>query len=167
MPISKRNHFREQVRLQGGLATATDRNAAPIEIITPAGNLSAAAGVPVIAKYDRGLVGTNIVDAAFFTADRAYQVVSISEVHSVAGTNASAVTLQVTKDTGTQAPGAGSALLATAFNLKATANTVQNGTLVATVATLQLAAGNRLAIDVTGTLTDVAGVVVTVKLIPI
>jgi hypothetical protein len=107
----------------------------------------------------------SLADESFFIADRAYQVMAIREVHSAAGNDAGAVAMQVTKDTGTNAPGAGSDLLtSTGFNMKATANTVQAGTLVATAATLTLAAGDRLAVDFNGTLTTLAGVVVTVVL---
>lgn len=113
----------------------------------------------------------SLADQAFFIADRAYQIQSIREVHSTAGTDASAVNVQVTKDTGTQAPGAGSNLLtnnsSAGFNLKGTANTVQAGTLETTAATLKLAPGDRLSVDFAGTLTSVAGVVVTVTLFPL
>ncbi len=109
-----------------------------------------------------------LADEAFFIASRAMQVVSIRQVHSTAGTNGSAVSLQVVKDTGTDAPGAGTNLLtnnsSAGFNLKGTANTVQTGTLNATVANLKLAAGDRLSVDFAGTLTDAAGVVVSVTL---
>ncbi len=107
----------------------------------------------------------SLADEAFFIADRAYQVMAIREVHATAGNDAGAVAAQITKDTGTNAPGAGTDLLtSTGFNMKAAANTVQTGTLVGTAATLLLAAGDRLAIDFNGTLTSLAGVVVTVVL---
>jgi hypothetical protein len=116
----------------------------------------------------RQLGNAVLADEAFFIADRAYEVVGISEVHATAGSDAGAVNLQVTKDTGTNAPGAGTDLLTNnanaGFNMKGTANTVQNGTLVATQATKRLAAGDRLSIDYAGVLTALAGVVVTVKL---
>lgn len=50
------------------------------------------------------------------------------------------------------------------FDLKGTANTVQTGTLTATTADLQLATGDRLSLDFAGTLTDLAGLLVTVSL---
>lgn len=105
---------------------------------------------------------------AFYLANRAVQVVAVREIHSTAGTNGSAVTMQLTKETTTGAPGAGTALLTNnsdaGFNLKGTANTVQTGTLTATLASKKLAAGDRLSIKFTGTLTTLAGVVVTVTL---
>jgi hypothetical protein len=104
-------------------------------------------------------------DRPFFIANRAYQVTAIRQVHSVAAGGAS--TLQVTKDTGTTAPGAGSDLLSSAFDLNATANTVQNGTLTATAADLLLAAGDRLSIDFANTIQSTAGLVVTVSLKPV
>lgn len=108
-------------------------------------------------------------DQVFFVATRSYFVVSASEVHSAAAGGASA--LQVVKDTGTDAPGAGTDLLTnntnTGFDLAATANTVQVGTLTATVATKTLAAGNRLSVDFANAIQSSAGVVVTVCLAPI
>lgn len=123
----------------------------------------------VTATYSM-LANGSLADQAFFVADRAYTVVAITEVHSVAGDNGGAVNLQVTKDTGTQAPGAGTDLLTNnsnaGFNLKGTANTPQTGTLTTTAGALTLAAGDRLSVDFAGTLTTLAGVVVTVALTP-
>lgn len=101
-------------------------------------------------------------DRVFFVATRACTVVAISEVHSVAAGGAS--TLQVVKDTSTDAPGAGTNLLSSAFDLNATANTVQAGALSATAADLVLAAGNRLAIDFANTIQSTAGLCVSVQL---
>jgi hypothetical protein len=108
--------------------------------------------------------GASSVDDNIFIADRAYRVLSIAEVHAVAGNDAGAVTLQLRKCTGTQAPSAGAALTTATFNLKSTANTVVTATLTATTADLALAAGDRLAADFTGTLTALAGGVVTIVL---
>ena len=105
-------------------------------------------------------------DTPIFIANTAYQVIAVSEVHSVAAGGTS--TLQLTKDTGTTAPGAGTDLLTNntnaGFNLNATANTVQNGTLTATTASLQLAAGDRLSLDFGHAIQSSATVVVTVSL---
>lgn len=100
------------------------------------------------------------VDHHFFIADRAYSLVAVREIHSTAGTDAGAVTLDVKKCTGTQAPSAGTTVLTATFNLKGTADTVNAGTIVATT----LAVGDRLAVDITGTTTSVAGVNVSVVL---
>ena len=108
------------------------------------------------------------VDQAFWTADGTYFVTGISYVHSTAGNDASAVNLQVSKDTGTQAPGAGVDLLTNntnaGFDCKGTANTVQAGALVTGDATRTLVSGDRLSLDFAGTVTALAGVVVTVSL---
>lgn len=103
-------------------------------------------------------------DRAFFIATAACKVMAVSEVHSVAAGGAS--TLQLVKDTGTTAPGAGTDLLtSTGFDLNATANTVQVGTLVGTAASLALAAGDRLSLDWANTIQSTAGLVITVTLI--
>jgi hypothetical protein len=113
----------------------------------------------------------NCIDQNIFIADRAYQVTRVDYSHATAGSDGSAVNLQLAKQTGTQAIGSGTNLLTNntnaGFNCKATANTVQNGTLTATTASLQMATGDRLALDFTGTITSLAGVTVTVQLKPI
>lgn len=123
--------------------------------------------VPVTYSVD---ANGSLIDQAFFIADRAYNVISIFEVHKTAGNDAGAVNLQVVKDTSTNAPGAGTDLLTNntnaGFDLKGTASTVQTGTLTATAASLKLAAGDRLSVDFAGTLTTLAGVLVTVYLEP-
>lgn len=100
---------------------------------------------------------------AFFIANRTYTVMSVVESHATAGSDASAVTLQVEKLTGTTAAGSGTNLLATAINLKGTANTVVTPPLV-TSGVLNLRVGDRLSLAPTGTLTSLAHVVVTVYL---
>lgn len=103
-------------------------------------------------------------DQVIFVAPHRLRVVAISEVHSVAAGGAS--TLQVVKDTGTAAPGAGTDLLATPFDLNGTANTVQQGALSATAADLILEAGDRLAVDFANTIQSSAGVCVTIGFVP-
>lgn len=81
---------------------------------------------------------------------------------SAAGTNGSAVTADITKDTSTTAPGAGTSILLAAQSVKGTANVSVYPTLAASSATLTMASGDRLALVMTGTLTALAGLVVTV-----
>lgn len=97
----------------------------------------------------------------FFIATRPCKIISIKEQHKVAGTNASAVTLQIERLTSGTALDAGTELLVTSFNLKATANTTQSSNLIQASA---LNTGDALALKDAGTLTDVSGVVVTLEL---
>lgn len=116
---------------------------------------------PVASYIQSGTFATT----TFFVAPQACKVTAVSEVHSTAGSDGGAVTAVVTKDTGTDAPGAGTSLHQSgSFNMKGTANTVQNATLSTTAATLTLAAGDRLAVKLTGTPTAVAGAVVSAQL---
>ena len=112
-----------------------------------------------------------MVDQSFFVANRAYQVTGARFVHATAETTAATLLIQVTKDTSTNAPGAGTDLLTnntnTGFDGKATANTVQVGTLTATAASLLLAAGYRLSLDFSAGATELVGVTVTVSLKPV
>jgi len=107
-------------------------------------------------------------DQVFYIATRAMYVQAINQIHSTLGTDGGAVNVQVVKDTGTSAPGAGTNLLTNnsnaGFNLKATINTVQEGSLSTTLSDRDLAKGDRLSVDFAGTLTAVAGMKITVQL---
>lgn len=108
-------------------------------------------------------------DTAFYIATRPLFLVSVSEVHAIAAGGASA--LQVTKDSSTNAPGAGTDLLTnntnTGFDLNATANTVQTGTITATVATKTFAVGDRLSVDFAQAIQSSSGITVTACFAPL
>lgn len=105
-------------------------------------------------------------DQVFFLATRAMRVKTMSEVHAVAAGGAS--TMTIIKDSSTNAPGAGTSLHQSgSFNLNATANTVQNGTVVTTIATANLAAGDRLSVKFANAIQSSAGIVVSVGMVPI
>jgi hypothetical protein len=110
----------------------------------------------------------DLVDQSFFLANRDYIVTGASYVHSTKGTNGSAVNVQLVKDTGTNAPGAGTDMLTNStnagFDCKGAINTVQAGVLATTAGLTRLAPGNRLSVDYAGTLTALAGVIVVVTL---
>lgn len=108
-----------------------------------------------------------MLDTHAFVADQPYRVVEVREVHAVAGTDAGAVTLMPRKTTGTQAPSAGVALLTGTFNLKGAVNTVLTGTLVAADADLELAVNDRISLDFTGVVTALAGLNVSLVLLPL
>lgn len=109
-----------------------------------------------------------MVDQSFFVANQAYQVTKVRFVSAVAEATAGSLYAQLVKDTSTDAPGAGTNLLTNntnnGFDCKATANTVQAGTLTATTASLQLAAGDRLSVDFSASATELVGVTITVTL---
>ena len=125
---------------------------------------TAASGI-TCATFSTGVALAANTDQVFFVATRAFRVVAISQIHAVAAGGTS--TLQVTKDASTNAPGAGTDLLSAAFNLNATANTVQAGTLVSTAGVTSLAAGDRLAVDFADAVQSTAGVAVTACMAPI
>lgn len=145
------------------------------------GTLTSLAGVVVSIGYAPGAkqvlavynmnANAGLVDTQFFLALQDMKVTAAYCAFTVLGTDASAVNVQITKDTSTNAPGAGTDLLTNStnagFNLKSAINTVQTGALTATAATLRLAPGNRLSVDFAGTLTAVAGLVVVVVMEPV
>jgi hypothetical protein len=90
-----------------------------------------------------------------FIADMPYTVVGAQEVHAVVGGSGATVTIEHL--TGTQAPGAGTAIFTAPLSLTGTINTVQKATLVAATSALQLATGDRLNTVFAGTLTGLAG----------
>jgi hypothetical protein len=110
-------------------------------------------------------IASSVADVQFWTAPVKCTVVGIREVHAVAGDDAGAVTATIRRCQGTEAATAGDDLLgSTKINLKGTALTEQAPALTDTTANLTLEAGNRLSLDVTGTTTNLAGVIVTVLL---
>lgn len=108
-------------------------------------------------------VAGSVADVQFFTAPVKCQVVGIREVHETAGTDGGAVTGTIRRCQGTEAATAGDDLLGTTkINFKGTALTSQAPALTDTTANLTLEAGDRLSLDVTGTTTALAGVIITV-----
>lgn len=93
-----------------------------------------------------------------FTAPRAGRLESVSSIFTTASSSG---TLQISKDTGTAAVGTGTTLLTGTVALSGSANTVSNGTLIATVASLTFAAGDRISLVIAGTMTSLAGCNVT------
>jgi hypothetical protein len=111
------------VRLGTLTSTEADLRLAPGDRISIdyTGTLTALAGVVVVVTLQaverRKEVtftlqkNANLADQAFFIADRNYEILAISEIHDTAGTDGGAVSLQVTRDKLTDAPGAGTDLL--------------------------------------------------------
>ena len=106
--------------------------------------------------------GTNY--GVFFIVPAPCYLSSFKEVHQTAGSDGGAVTLTLEKLTGTTAPDSGSVMPASALSLKASANTVQTGTLTTTLSNLNLAIGDRLCMKDSGTLASVANVTVVCEL---
>lgn len=107
-------------------------------------------------------VGNSVTTHTAFIADRRWRIVKAQAIFSQAGSDGGAVTLDITSETGTGAPGSGSTVLASTFDLKATANTVQ--TVNAANSNTTIASGSRLSFKVTGTPTDVQGLFVVLYL---
>ena len=108
-----------------------------------------------------------------WVAPFACRIRSITEIHKTAGNDSSAVTCYVEKLTGTTAVGSGASLMSGTFNLKGAANTLQTATLTSstpygdgTSSVLDLAVGDRIALVTSGTLTTLAGVQVTITVVP-
>lgn len=120
------------------------------------------------ANSNMQLAGDN-VDNIFFIANRPYRVANIRVVQATVGTDAGAQGLQVQKLTGTQGVGSGVNLLSATYNMKtAVANTVTAPALTATAADLEVAVGDRLAVDrIEAPTTGLTNTVVTVGLIPV
>jgi hypothetical protein len=97
-------------------------------------------------------------------ATRAMQLTSVKISFTTASSSG---TVTVEKLTGTTAPGSGTVLLTTPLLLSGTANTVQSGVLIATLASLQLAAGDRFGIVIAGTMTNLVGGMISTEFAPI
>ena len=111
-------------------------------------------GQPEFITYELLAAG---VSNHIFIATQPVRVVAISYIGRVIGSDGSAVSASVVRCQGVEAPASGDALQQAVFNLKATVETVQNATLTATAALLDLDAGDRLACLLAGTQTAVVG----------
>lgn len=89
----------------------------------------------------------------------------VSGVSVTFGTASTSGTADLVKMTGTTAVGSGTTTLTGTMSLAGTANTPVNGTLTSTIATLQLAKGDRLGLKLAGTLTSLANCNITVRFI--
>lgn len=98
-----------------------------------------------------------------FIANRIYRIKGVRASLVLQGTS---VTVNVTKESGTTAPGAGTAVITAAMAL-AVSNTVVAGTLAAATATLTMAAGDRLSFTIGGTVGSATGLTITVMLEPV
>lgn len=109
----------------------------------------------------------NLVDSVVFQSDGKYRIAQVQEVHATKGTDGAAVTLDLKKKSGLSAPFTDITVLGGTIDLKAAAATVQTASLSSTEANLIVNKNDRLWLDVTGFLTGVSGVQVTIVLIPL
>lgn len=121
------------------------------------------AGSPVVVSFVYG--EDTPIDLAFFVAHRAYRVHKITVRPLVVGSDGGAVTAVIKKAPSGTAIASGTALHSSTADLKGTINTNQALTLSATTADLNIAAGDAIGMDTTGTMTAARGVV-TVELLP-
>jgi hypothetical protein len=112
----------------------------------------------------QGVLNADLVDQVLLIANQDYEVTAVRVIHLTLGTDSSDVTVTVTRDKDTDAPGAGTDLLQSAISLKATINTVQEGKLTATLTDRKLCSGDRLSVRFAGVLISVSGVNITVVL---
>jgi hypothetical protein len=99
----------------------------------------------------------------FFLATRAFRVKAVS----VYASSATTPNVDIVKDTGTNAPGAGTSVLTGVITFSGVANTVVAGTVSSTIATVTMAAGDRLSAKWGGTVGAMTGAVINVLLTPV
>ncbi|MBI1353268.1 MAG: hypothetical protein GC160_02900 [Acidobacteria bacterium] len=123
----------------------------------------------IVAPFN--LTGTAPATAAnfghFFTADRALKIIGGRFRVITPGSDGGAVTAMLKKVPSGTAMASGTDALATAMDLKTTANTNAALALHATAGNITLAAGDSLALVPTGTLTALAGLQLTVELVEV
>jgi hypothetical protein len=101
------------------------------------------------------------VDQWVFVADAAYELDTVELSYTVASTSG---TFDLKKSTTVQAPASGGTMLTGTVDISQTANTVYAGTKHGTEGNRRLADGNKLSVCFTGTMTGLAGGVVTIRL---
>jgi len=104
----------------------------------------------------------SLVFESCLTGDRAYAVVLIEEIHSVVGGSGAVVRPRKVTAAGTDAPGAAAGatvkeLTAADIDLTTTIDTAQTPALSATGADLLLADGDKIGLNLGGTLTGLVG----------
>jgi hypothetical protein len=107
----------------------------------------------------------DVINHIVFVANDTYKVTDVREVHATAETTSTGTTLTIERLQGTEAPGAGDALLESSglIDIKGTANTVQQGVLVSSTK-INLAVGDRLGIVIDGATNEIAGSAVTIEI---
>ncbi len=139
--------------------------------VSTTGQLTWGGGAAIQPLYQSAVftftANAGLLDQNFFICNQAFQVISITEIHSVLCSVAS-TTAVVRKCASGQTVAGGTNLMTSTFDLHATANTLQTATISTNPAVTQLARGDRLAVDFsTATLTALAGVVIQVMLRPL
>lgn len=119
------------------------------QVVTGSGTV-----LPTAEHFTANFDAATCVSRSIYIAATTLQVANVNVVF---GTASASGTVTVEHLTGTQAPGGGTVMLTGTLSTAGTANTVLAGTLVATVATLQLAAGDRIGLVVAGTQTGLVG----------
>lgn len=106
---------------------------------------------------------TQAVDSIVWSAKSGnyYQLVGVSATFQTASTSG---TLQVQKCPVGTAAGSGTALLTGTMSLAGTAGTTVNGTLISTTSSLSFAPTDRLALDFGGTVTNLVGLYITIRM---
>lgn len=153
----------------GGTASGGNLNLVPgtaVSTGTPGEFQIASTAGTVEAMWQQSTVAAVPVSGShyvIFLARRAYRVKSCAVCCSSSST---VPTVDIKKDTGTTAPGSGTTVLTGVITFSGTANTVVAGTLVSTIATLTLAAGDRLTVSFAGTVGSIVNATVSVLLVP-
>lgn len=148
--------------------------------ISISGDVTALAGLTLLAFAKPGAlvpfvgcvlpVAGKVVDRWLYLAALPQKITAIrAYIATTAGTGT--ITLQLTKDTSTDDPGAGSAtLLAAALDVSDTQTTfgtdILTPALTATASRLIMAPGDRIGLDATGTMTGITGVYIQVEFEP-
>lgn len=109
-------------------------------------------------------LNADIKTQSFYIANRDRTITGVKCIYKTAF--AAAVTIDVTKDTGTTAAGGGTSILTAAMAGDGTVNTLITPTVAVAAATLKMAAGDRLAVKFSATTTGV-GICLIVTFAPI
>lgn len=127
--------------------------------------VNSAAGIWEV-NWQQFLAASVPVSGTSYPVYLACRAMRVKAVKVCCSSTATTPTVDVTKDTGTTAPGAGTSVLTGAISFSGTANTVVSGTLSSTIATITMAAGDRLSLKWGGTVGSITGAIVNILLVP-
>jgi len=113
-------------------------------------------------------LNANIATQYIYLANNQRTITGVSFVWATKASGSGTITMDITKESSTMAPGAGTSILAAAVSVNSatTANTVTSPALSGTASVLSLAAGDRLSLKTSGTLTGLAGLYMIVTFAP-
>lgn len=113
------------------------------------------------------LQSASVVDKVIGIVPVRSRLVAVKSVHGTKGTDGSDVTLSIERLQGTEVSAGGDAVVDATIDLKGANNTVQSGTILVALDIDIFEAGDRVGVNITGTVTSLDDLIVTCQFRPV